>query len=80
VKPVLPIPFEDEVAQLQREGAEFQRLSDDEKWRQIAELARIGEQLLAASPHRAAIERQVAQEEAAWQEAMRRVMRRYGVS
>lgn len=74
----LPLQFPDP-QQVAREQAEaFQRLSSDERLRELMDTIDSGLILVRASPDRAAIDRLTEQREQEWQHIQRELFRRYG--
>jgi hypothetical protein len=74
----LPYHFPDPLAQAARVAAEFQRLSPDERWREIASLMEFGHTMTQTSERRAWIEARQAQQEAQWQQIQRELIARHG--
>jgi hypothetical protein len=57
---------------------EFQRLSPEDRWKQIAELIEIGMNMVHSSPRRAEIERRMDAQEAEWSRRQQEVFSKYG--
>lgn len=74
----LPYQFPDplEVARLRAE--EFQRLSVEQRWREIAALSALGLKMLRGSPEREAMEKRMLESELNWQEIQRGLFARHG--
>lgn len=73
----LPLKFPDPMDEAQKRAAEFQRLSPDERWREIAALFAFGWAMVKASPHRAAIEARMEQQEREWQQIQKELFARH---
>jgi hypothetical protein len=74
----LPIQFPDRHEEARRRALEFQRLSSDEKWQRIAALMAFGLAMVKSSPHRAAIEKRMEEEEQEWRRVQKELFARYG--
>lgn len=55
----LPIQFPDPMAEARKRCQEFQRLSPDDRWREMAAMLALGWRMVKSSPRRAAIERRL---------------------
>jgi hypothetical protein len=75
----LPLRFPDPLEEAARRADEFQRLSRDERVRQLMDTVETGLELLRHSPHREASDRLFQQREAEWQEIQRKLFIRHGV-
>ncbi len=73
----LPLKFPDHHEEARKRAAEFQRLSPDEKWQKIAELFANGWAMIKASPHRAAIEWRMEEDEKEWRRIQKELFARY---
>jgi hypothetical protein len=74
----LPLTFPNPVWEARRRAQEFGRLSPDDRWRQIAELAEIGMNLVQRSPRREEIERRMEAQEAEWKRLQQKVFNQHG--
>jgi hypothetical protein len=75
----LPIPFPSQSEKIQREVAEFRRLSSTERFLQIFGLSAFCEGLLEQSPRRDAILAQRLASEEEWQQTQKELFKRHGV-
>ena len=73
-----PLAFPDPHKEMERRCAEFQRLSVDERIRQIVALMALGWSLVRASPRRAEIEKKMQEDEAEWRRIQRELFARHG--
>jgi hypothetical protein len=73
----LPIAFPDCRAVAYHRAQEFQRLSADERWREIAAVLDLGWAMVVSSPRRAAIEQRWAEQEAEWRRIQTELFKRY---
>jgi hypothetical protein len=73
----LPLKLPDHLEEARKRAQEFQRLSPDEKWQKIAELFANGWAIVKASPHRAAIERRIEEDEKEWRRIQKELFSRY---
>lgn len=73
-----PYRFPHSADVIAEEAERLRNLPAQERVREIMEMVDIGDRQLAASPQREAILARIEAEERAWQEAHRRVFRRYG--
>jgi hypothetical protein len=74
----LPLKFPDRHEEARKRAAEFQRLSPDERWREIAALMAFGLAMVRSSPQREAIERQMDEQEQEWRRVQKELFARYG--
>jgi hypothetical protein len=74
----LPLQFPDPQDVARERAAEFQRLSPDERLRELMDTVDSGLVLIRASPDRAAIDRLTEEREREWQHIQRELFRRYG--
>jgi hypothetical protein len=63
----LPIQFPDPLAEAARRAAEFQRLSPELRWREIASLMELGLEMARTSQRREWIKQRQEEQEAQWQ-------------
>ena len=70
----LPIKFPDHHEEARKRAAEFQRLSPDERWREMGAMMALGWAMVKASPHRAAIERRMEEQEQEWQRIQKELL------
>ncbi len=75
----LPILFPSETERIQREVAEFRRLSSTDRFLQIFGLSAFCEGLLEQSPRREAILAQRLASEEQWQQIQKELFKRHGV-
>jgi hypothetical protein len=75
----LPIAFPDSREVAYRRAQEFQRLSPDERWREIAAVLELGWAMVRSSPQRAAIEQRWAEQEAEWRRIQAELFARHGI-
>jgi hypothetical protein len=74
----LPLKFPDPMEEARKRGEEFQRLSPDDRWREIAALMAFGLAMARSSPHREAIERRMDEQEREWQRVQKELFARHG--
>ena len=74
----IPLKFPDPMEEARKRAAEFQRLSPDERWREIAALMAFGLAMDRSSPQREAIERRVDEQEQEWRRVQKELFARYG--
>jgi hypothetical protein len=74
----LPWRFPDPQEEARERAAEFQRLSPEERWREIAALMAFGWRMVRSSPRRAAIEEQMADQEREWQRIQKELFACHG--
>jgi hypothetical protein len=74
----LPWRFPDPQEEARQRAAEFQRLTPEERLRELLDTVETGLVILRASPHRAAIERVTLEREEEWRRAHREMFRRHG--
>jgi hypothetical protein len=60
-----------------RRCAEFQRLSSDERFREVISVIALGWRILQSSPYRAAIEEQWEEDEKRWREIQQQLFANY---
>jgi hypothetical protein len=72
------LTFPDSRAQARRAAAEFQRLTPEERWRELAGLMAFGLAMVKSSPHREAIERRMQEQEAQWRQIQQELFARHG--
>jgi hypothetical protein len=70
--------FPDSRAEARRRAEEFQQLSSSERWAELAAMMAFGWEMVASSPQRDAIERRMADQEAAAQHIQRELFQRHG--
>jgi hypothetical protein len=73
-----PLQFPDAQEESRRRGEEFQRLSSDDRWKEILALMAFGLNTVRSSPHREAIERQMEEQEQRWREIQTELFARHG--
>ena len=73
----LPLKFPDPQEEARNRAEEFERLSPDQRLRQLMDTIDSGLVLIGASPHRANIDRLTEQREQEWQDIQRELFRRY---
>ena len=61
-----------------RRAEEFQRLSPEARWRELASLMAFGWAMVKSSPNREAIERRMAEDERRWREIQQELFKRHG--
>jgi hypothetical protein len=74
----LPWRFPDPMDEARKRAEEFQRLSPEERWRELAALMAFGWRMVKASPRRAAIEEQMDEQEREWQRIQKELFTRHG--
>ena len=74
----LPWKFPDPMDEARKRAAEFQRLSPDDRWREIAALMAFGLAMVRSSPHREAIERRMEEQEQEWRRVQKELFARHG--
>jgi hypothetical protein len=72
------IKFPDPMEEAFRRAQEFQKLSPDERWRQITGLMALGWAMVRSSPRRKQIEERFAEQEAEWRRIQQELFARYG--
>lgn len=72
------LKFPDPRATARKQAEEFQRLSPDARWRELAALAAFGWAMVRSSPDPAAVEKRLEEQEAHWQQIQRDLFARYG--
>ncbi|MEX0866348.1 MAG: hypothetical protein WD030_03250 [Pirellulales bacterium] len=73
-----PIQFPDPQQERVRRCAEFQRLSPDERWREIVGLMALGLTMTRTSERREWIEQRQADEQAHWRQIQQELFARHG--
>ena len=73
-----PYNFPDPRAEARRRAEEFQQLSSSERWAELAAMMAFGWKMVASAPERDAIERRMADQEAASQHIQRDIFQRHG--
>jgi hypothetical protein len=73
----LPLKFPDRHEEMRQRCQAFQRLSPDDRWREIAALFAFGWATVKASPRRAAIEARMEEQERDWQRIQKELFARY---
>ena len=73
----LPWKFPDPMDEARKRAAEFQRLSPDDRWREIAAMFAFGWATVKASPRRAAIEARMDEQEREWQHIQKELFARH---
>jgi hypothetical protein len=73
----IPIVFPDPLEEAYRRAQEFQRLSPDERWRQIIGMMALGWEMVRSSPRRKQIEERFAEHEAEWRRIQQELFARY---
>jgi hypothetical protein len=73
-----PVQFPDPRVEAARRAAEFQRLSPDERWRELAALMAFGWSMVRSSPRREAIEKRMQEQEEEWRKIQRELFARHG--
>ena len=74
----LPLKFPDRHEEARKRAAESQRLSPDDRWREIAALMAFGLAMVRSSPQREAIERRMDEQEQEWRRVQKELFARYG--
>jgi hypothetical protein len=74
----LPLKFPDPMEEARKRAKEFQRLSPDDRWREIAALMAFGLSMARSSPQREAIERRMDEQEREWQRVQKELFAQYG--
>ena len=74
----LPYQFPDHLELARLRAEEFQRLSVEQRWREIAALSALGLKMLHGSPEREAMEKRMLESERNWQEIQRGLFARHG--
>ena len=74
----LPLKFPDHHEEARKRAEEFQRLSPDERWREIAALMAFGLAMVRSSPQREAIERRMDEQEQEWRRVQKELFARHG--
>jgi hypothetical protein len=74
----LPLQFPDAKEEARRRAAEFQRLSAEERWREMAALWAFGWAVVRSSPRRAAIEDRMQDQENEWRRIQEELFSRHG--
>jgi hypothetical protein len=74
----LPWKFPDPQEEARLRAAEFQRLSPEDRWREIAALMAFGWRMVRSSPRRAAIEQRMDEQEREWQRIQKELFARHG--
>jgi hypothetical protein len=73
-----PLKFPDPRELARERGEAFQRLSSDDRWREIFALMAFGINTVRSSPNRQAIERQMAEQEQQWRDIQTELFARHG--
>jgi hypothetical protein len=73
----LPLKFPDRHEEARKRAAEFQRLSPEDRWREIAALFAFGWAMVRSSPQRAAIEARMDEQEREWQRIQKELFARH---
>jgi hypothetical protein len=73
-----PLKFPDHHEEARKRAEEFQRLSPDERWREMGAMMALGWAMVKASPHRAAVERMMEEQELEWQRIQKELFARHG--
>jgi hypothetical protein len=74
----LPLKFPDRMEEARKRAEEFQRLSPDDRWREIAALMAFGLAMVRSSPQREAIERRMDEQEQEWRRVQKELFARHG--
>lgn len=74
----MPLKFPDPMEEARKRATEFLRLSPDERWREIAALMAFGLEMVRQSPHRAAIQRRMEEQEQEWRRVQKELFARHG--
>ena len=74
----LPIVIPDPREEAYRRAQAFQRLSPEERWREIFALMELGLTMVRTSPRRPAIEKRWAEQEAEWRRIQTELFARHG--
>ena len=74
----LPWRFPDPMDEARKRAEEFQRLSSDDRWREMAAMLAFGWATVKSSPRREAIERRMEEQERDWQRIQKELFARYG--
>jgi phosphosulfolactate synthase (CoM biosynthesis protein A) len=74
----LSLKFPDHHEEARKRAEEFQRLSPDERWREMAAMMAFGSAMVKASPRRAAIEQRMEEQEQEWQRIQKELFARHG--
>ncbi len=74
----LPLRFPDPAAEARRRAEEFQRLSPDQRVRELLDTIETGLILIRESPNRGAIERLTMEREVEWQRIQKELFRTHG--
>lgn len=72
-----PLQFPDAQEEARRRAAEFQRLSPEERWREMAALMAFGWAMVRSSPRREAIEQRMQDQETEWRRIQQELFARY---
>lgn len=73
-----PLTFPDPMQEARRRAEEFQRLSPEQRWREIAALMAFGWAMVKSSPHCHAIEERMRDQETRWQQIQQELFTRHG--
>ena len=73
------LKFPDHHEEARQRAAEFQRLSPDDRWREMAAMMAFGWAMVQSSPRRAAIELRMDEQEQDWQRIQKELFARHGV-
>jgi hypothetical protein len=74
----LSLQFPNQARERYLRAQEFQRLSPEDRWRQIAELMEFGMNMVLSSPRRAEIEQRMEAQEAEWRRLQQEMFSKYG--
>jgi hypothetical protein len=72
------LKFPDPMEEARKRAAEFQRKTDDERWREIFAMMAFGWAMVKSSPDRDAIERRMTEQEIHWQQIQKDLFSRHG--
>jgi hypothetical protein len=75
---ILPLQFPDQLEEARLRAEEFQRLSSDERWRQLAGMFAFGWETVRTSPHCTDIEQRMDEQEQEWRQIQRELFARHG--
>ncbi|MCI0637508.1 MAG: hypothetical protein L0Y72_01290 [Gemmataceae bacterium] len=74
----LPWKFPDPQELARKRAEEFQRLTPDERWREMAALMAFGWAMVRSSPHRDAIEKRMEEHERQWRKIQKEIIVKHG--
>jgi hypothetical protein len=75
---MLPLEFPDPMEEAARRAREFQRLSPEERWREMAALMAFGWAMVRSSPQRDVIEKRMQEQELQWRKIQKELFARHG--